>query len=65
MEINVLSTQTLVHMQRVANQELVNREQVIDDHLVRSQEKEDDACREIEALKKEQERLIKENEKGN
>ena len=36
LDINELSTQTLVQLQRVANQELVDREKIIGDHLLRS-----------------------------
>jgi len=52
-----------VQLQRVFNQDLEYREQIINDHMLRSHEKEADAWKDIEALKKE-ERLIKENEKA-
>ena len=56
-DIIVLSTQKLVHMQRVTNQELVDREKGINGKFLRSQEKEVKPCKEIEALQKEKEWL--------
>ena len=62
-DINTLSTQTLVHMQRVVNQELEYREQIIISQFLRSQEKEAKMRREVDEMKKEQERLIAKNAK--
>ena len=48
LDINELSTQTLVQLQRVANLELVGQEQITGDHILRSQEKEAASRKEIE-----------------
>ena len=53
-DINAMLTQTLVQLQRVSNQELEEKEQIIGNHLLRSQEKEDELRKDIEAFKKDQ-----------
>ena len=62
MDINELSTQTLVQLQRVVSHELLDREHSIDDHLLRSHEKEEVERKDIEDLKKEKDRLTMEKE---
>ena len=62
LDINELSTHTLVRLQRLAAQELVYMEKTIGDQLLKVDEWEDAAKQEIKNLKKEQERLVVEKE---
>ena len=50
----------MVQYQRVSSQELVDREKIIVNHLLRLQDKEEETRKEIEELKKDQDRLTME-----
>ena len=62
MDVKELLTHTLVRLQKLAAQELVDREQIIDNHLLKSREKKEATKKEIEELKKENDRLMVEKE---
>ena len=49
-DVNKISTQTLVHMQRVANQELDDRQKELSDLYLRSQTEEEPMKKEVEEL---------------
>ena len=58
LDINMMSTQTLVHMQLVTNQELEDRQKEVSDRFLWSQEKEEKAQKEVEELQEAKEKFM-------
>ena len=64
LDVNEILTHTLVWTQKLEAQELVDQEQIVGNHLLKLQEQEEAAKKQIQNLKKEQDRLTMENQQS-